>query len=329
MRRIRFTRPAAIALVAVLSGCLTGCGADPVEPADAKEGTPSAGPSDVPSPGGEASDDAARSELESLAASANAAAESLKADPTAPAAQPAGRLFGADVSWPQCPKGMGIPEKRTQGQPMPTDAARFLVIGLTNGPSFVANPCLADQLAWARERHLLVSAYSVLSYPDARTVAALKDKGPYDGSTRLGALRNVGHQAALFNVGSMRDAGLRTPVVWVDVEPVNDFEWSDDLTANAAVVEGTVRGYADAGLEVGFYSTPNLWKRIVGGLRFELPEWRAAGETSMGEALRRCKPDWSFQGGPGVLGQWVEANRDRNVACPGAVSDPAQWFTQY
>src|SRR5690349_13765701 len=37
-------------------------------------------------------------------------------------------VFGADISWPQCPKGMGIPEKRTLGAPMPTAAAEFVVI---------------------------------------------------------------------------------------------------------------------------------------------------------------------------------------------------------
>ena len=55
-----------------------------------------------------------------------------------------GPLLGGDVSWPQCPKGMGIPEKRSEGLPMPDASARFVVIGLTNGPGFVANPCLAE-----------------------------------------------------------------------------------------------------------------------------------------------------------------------------------------
>jgi hypothetical protein len=76
---------------------------------------------------------------------------------------PANEVFGADVSWPQCPKGMGIPEKRTEGKPMPTAAARFVVIGLTNGPSFVANPCIASQVQWVKDRHLLAAAYSVVS----------------------------------------------------------------------------------------------------------------------------------------------------------------------
>ena len=36
-----------------------------------------------------------------------------------------GPVLGGDVSWPQCPKGMGIPQKQGQGSPMPVDAARY------------------------------------------------------------------------------------------------------------------------------------------------------------------------------------------------------------
>ena len=242
---------------------------------------------------------------------------------------PVGQVFGADVSWPQCPKGMGIPEKRTEGQPMPTSAARFVVLGLTNGPSFVANPCLESQLQWAKDRHLLVAAYSVVSYPDRTTLRQLRTEGPYAGTTRLGALRNVGYQAALYNLDTMKRVGLTTPVLWIDVEPVTHFDWSADVVANAAVVQGMARGYRDAGFRIGFYSIGSLWERVVGALRLGLPEWRPAGERGLGEALNRCGPDWSFQGGPAVLGQWVEDGRDRNVTCPGGVDELRRCFHQY
>ncbi|MDT7614329.1 MAG: hypothetical protein QOF00_1776 [Pseudonocardiales bacterium] len=240
-----------------------------------------------------------------------------------------GRVFGADVSWPQCPKGMGIPEKRTEGKPMPTSAARFVVLGLTNGPSFVANPCLESQLAWVIDRHLRAAAYSIVSYPDDGVIAQLGGDGPFDGATRLGALRNVGYQAALFNIATMKRVGLTTPVVWIDVEPVLHFDWSPDLRANGAVVQGTARGYQDGGFRIGFYSIGSLWTRVVGSLRFGAPEWRPAGERGLDEALSRCGPDWSFQGGAAVLGQWVEDARDRDVTCPGAVADLGHWFHQY
>lgn len=238
-------------------------------------------------------------------------------------------VVGADISWPQCPKGMGIPQKRSEGLPLPGAEASFVIIGLTNGPSFYANPCLASQAAFARGRHLLTGAYSVVSYPDAATLRRYATDGPYVGRSRAAALGNAGYQAALFNVASMKQAGLAVPFVWIDVESVPGFAWSTDLAANADVVRGAVRGYRAAGLRIGFYSTPSLWSRVVGSLRTGAPEWRAAGDTSRAEAVRRCAPDWSIQGGTAVLGQWVEAGRDRSISCPGV--DPALtgYFHQY
>jgi hypothetical protein len=239
-------------------------------------------------------------------------------------------VSGGDVSWPQCPKGMGIPEKPTLGLPMPLASAEFVILGLTNGPAFTPNPCLADQVRWVKERHLMVAAYAVNSYPDDETLATYGSEGPYDGSTRLGALRNVGYQQARFNLGTMSEAGLLTPMIWLDVEPVPIFEWSTDTAANAAVVEGAARGYTDAGYQIGAYSTPALWETVVGDFTLGgVPEWRAAGQTSQGEALARCGSDWSFQGGPGVIGQWVESNRDLDITCPGAAKQMFRWFAQY
>lgn len=240
-----------------------------------------------------------------------------------------GSVLGGDISWPQCPAGMGIPQKQSQGSPMPVDAARYVVLGLTNGPAFYPNPCLASQTQWVRSRGLMAAAYSVISTPEPRHLAAYKDKGPYDGSTTLGALGNVGYQQARFNLATMKAAGLRSPIVWLDVEPVPDFDWPADTTANAAVVKGAARGYTDAGFTIGAYSTQALWARVVGDLRLGIPEWRAAGQTSRAEALRRCGPDRMFQGGQSVLGQWVEAGRDMNVTCPGISSDMGRWFHQY
>jgi hypothetical protein len=240
-----------------------------------------------------------------------------------------GLVLGGDVSWPQCPKGMGIPERRSKGLPMPLPSARFVVLGLTNGPAFTPNPCLAQQVEWVRDRDLMAAAYAVTSYPDARTLRRFRDDGPFDGATRIGGLRNVGYQQALYNVATMQSVGLVSPVIWVDVEPVTLFEWSADPEANAAVVVGAAQGYADAGYAVGTYSTPLLWKAVVGSLTLGLPEWRAAGLTSRAEALRRCRSDWSFQGGDAVLAQWVADARDHDITCPGVGRELGRWFHQY
>lgn len=311
---------ASVAALAALVGCAEDSG--DADPGAVPSGSTRPTASSTPPPDAVRTEDlVVPSDLESLAADYNA---SKKA--TGPKLGP---IRGADVSWPQCPKGMGIPEKQGQDQPMPVEAAEFVIIGLTNSPSFTVNPCLEDQIEWARERDLLVAAYAIVSYPDDATVQKLGNEGPYAGSSRLGALRNVGYQAALHNLRTMKDTGLDSPIVWIDVEPVGTFEWSADTEANAAVVEGTVRGYRDQGLRVGFYSLPSMWSKIVGDLSFEAPEWRPAGENPQSVAEERCGADWSFQGGDAVFGQWVADHRDHNISCPGVRLDRDRWFHKF
>jgi hypothetical protein len=211
---------------------------------------------------------------------------------------------------------MGIPHKISTGAPMPADDAEYVVIGLTNGPGFHANPCLADQMAWAKERRLLVAAYSVISWPDDAA------------QQQYGGLRQAGYAQAQFNIASMNAVGLGSPIVWLDIEHVPFYDWSADPAANAEVVLGAAQGYVDAGYRVGVYSTPHLWQSVVGDLSLGVPEWRAAGKTSQQEALSRCGSDWLIQGGIGVLAQWVEGGRDVDVTCPGTEAVLGDYFTQ-
>jgi len=305
------SRAAGLALLLVVA--LTGAGCDAPLAPDSKKAdsapTPSASsradaPTDAPS-------DAA-----SPAATPTAKGSPSITVPPLPKARDLGPVLGGDISWPQCPKGMGIPEKRSEGLPLPISSARFVVIGLTNGPGFVANPCIADQVAWARSRHLLVAAYSVISGPTRFSPSGVTGE-------------ELGRRQAAFNIATMKKAGLQSPIVWLDVESVPHFDWGGDKQANAAVVRGAAKGYTDAGYAVGIYSTPYLWDGVVGDLALGVPEWRAAGQTSRAEALRRCRGDWVIQGGRGVLGQWVESGRDQNVTCPGASAQMLRWFHQY
>lgn len=238
-------------------------------------------------------------------------------------------VLGADVSWPQCPKGTGIPERQGLGLPPPLPEAEFVVIGLTNGPGFTRNPCLADQLRQAKQRKMAVSAYAVVSWPAADRYGGIDHDGPFDGATELGRLRNAGYQQGRFNVRTMKELGFRTPAVWVDVEPYPVFPWPDDTRGNAAVVEGAVRAYREAGYTIGTYSTQSLWQTVAGDLRFGVREWRAAGNTSREEALKRCGPDRAFQGGKALITQWTDGRRDFNITCPGAARDLGKFFHQY
>ena len=162
MRTARWpTGPAVLTVVALVVLVATGCEA-PLAPDSKKadaQGSPSA--SVAPSPTASASEP---TPAPSAATSPAVPTQSITV-PALPKPRDPGALLGGDISWPQCPKGMGIPEKRSEGLPLPDSSARFVVIGLTNGPGFVANPCLASQVAWAKSQHLLVSAYSVISGP--------------------------------------------------------------------------------------------------------------------------------------------------------------------
>ena len=321
------SRAAMVVLVLLLSGCgsrtstreeLSDALSDSASPSLPPSSPPSVAPttsSAVPTTSAPA---AGAEELARLAESAQAAVSALPSG--AGAGADAGTVEGADVSWPQCPKGMGIPQRPTLGSPMPLDSARFVILGLTNGPGFTANPCLADQVAWARQRHLLVSAYSVISWPSAEQLA------------RYGTPAKAGRAQALANLATLKAAGLTTPAIWLDVEPVPDFDWPSGkgaLAANAEVVTAVAQTYADSGYQVGVYSTTALWQRVVGTLSLGLREWRAAGHTSRAEALVRCGAQRTIQGGSAVLAQWVEDGRDRNVTCPGGSAQLTAWFSQY
>ncbi len=320
-------------LVVGLGLALAGCGAS--DPEDAEASTPDTSVSATELP--DAAPPAAKgtkppqsqAELERARLRAEAQALAQAQISGSDGGSDAEPILGADMSWPQCPKGMGLPEKRTLGAPLPIDEAQYIVVGLTNGPGFVVNPCLAEQVDYVRERRKQIAAYAVSSFPDAQTLDTHGDDGPFDGNTRLGALRNTGYQQAAYNVASMKRTGFLSPVVWIDVEPVPDFEWSSDREANAAVVQGVARGYTDAGYRIGVYSTSYLWEQVVGGLRLGIPEWRAAGQTSRAEALARCGEGSQIQGGSAVLGQWVQDNRDMNVTCPGIAGQMERWFHQY
>ena len=309
--------PRAVAGFALATVLLSGCGAstgDDGSTTDVRKSTaPAPTPSATPTVDASVAADAKQlAAMADLAAKAQAAAGRLQAIPPRD-----GPVLGADISWPQCPPGMGIPHKMSSGQPMPTEDAEYVVLGLTNGPGFHANPCLADQVAWVRQRGLLVAAYSVISWPDDAA------------QQQYGGLRGAGRAQAQFNIATMKAAGLESPVVWLDIESVPYYDWSGNVSANAEVVIGAAEGYIQAGYRVGVYSTPAIWAGIVGDLTLGVPEWRAAGQTSRAEARARCGGGWSIQGGAAVLAQWVEDERDQDLTCPGTSRRLARWFAQY
>ena len=233
---------------------------------------------------------------------------------------------GGDVSWPQCPKGVG----HGYGLPMPPTSAQLVVVGLTSGPGFSPNPCLAGQTGWAKTHHVYTAAYAMTTFPTGSQFAAYRFNGPFGATTFAGQLNNVGFSQARFNVASMGRVGLATPFVWIDVEHYTT-QWTTDAAANKAVIDGAILGYTSAGYRVGFYSIPEMWSKILGTARYGLPEWRTAGARGQGVANARCAKSYSFQGGGAVLSQWWGSSIDDDTTCP-SVNTPgllATYFHKY
>src|SRR4051794_20696476 len=115
------TGPAGCALAVALL-LLAGCGGngDPAAessqaPESAATGSASSGPAASVTP---ELDPGLASAASALAGSAQAEASQL---PSGAVIEPrSGNVVGADISWPQCPPGMGIPHKISQGLPLPT-----------------------------------------------------------------------------------------------------------------------------------------------------------------------------------------------------------------
>ena len=234
------------------------------------------------------------------------------------AAAPSGdaaTTYGNDVSWPQCSVADG-----GYGLPMPPTSAAFVVVGLTKGLPFTENPCLAKQVAWARDHSVPAQAYTMAAYPTAAQLQSRGAAGPWASSTIAGRLANVGYAEAGYAVAALARAGFRPPVVWVDVEPRPAQPWpagSDVARArNRSVVTGLLRGLHDAGYAYGLYSYANGWSGIVGTWRLPgVPVWATAGRKDAAAALAMC-PGPSFSGGPVHLAQWYDDTRDSDLTCP-------------
>jgi hypothetical protein len=225
---------------------------------------------------------------------------------------------GADISWPECPTGTGIPERPGEGKPMPADSTRFVVLGLTNGPGWTLNPCLASQVAWLRAHHTRVAAYAITTYPTPAQLATYGPGGPWKGTDLLTRLRNAGFAEAGFNIATMRTLGISTPMLWVDVEKYSPWDWSTNHARNQAVLAGAVHRYRAAGYRVGFYSNQYMWGLVVGTGGFRgYPEWHTVGARGPAAAEAKCSFAQTFQGGPAVLSQWwIKHVRDFDLVCP-------------
>src|SRR5450759_5277799 len=244
-------------------------------------------------------------------ASPNSFAPQVNASP-APA--PGAAVYGNDISWPQCPKDGG-----GNGLPGPMTSASFAVLGLTDGGSFRANPCLARQVASVKTRHLWAGAYAISTYPTSAELARYGGTG-----TMTQRLRRVGAAEAGFNLATMARVGLQSPMIWVDVEPSTRTPWSAGADQNNAVIDGVIAGYKAAGIRAGLYSYNRSWKAITGARVLPgVPTWVPVGHASKAQAVASCAVA-SYAGSKPWLTQWTDDVYDYNLACPGVTGRAAR-----
>jgi hypothetical protein len=225
-------------------------------------------------------------------------APKLQAHTTPHSATQATRLstfWGVDVSWPQCD---GIPSL----------AAGFATVGVNGGRPFTDNPCLADQVAYAKQR----SGYSAYLNLDAP-----RGEDP----------KSYGARAALDGLDRARRAGLRVHTMWLDVEVLN--HWSTDAATNVAVINGAATALQARGLTVGIYSSVPMWQDITGGAAVTMPVWLATSVIDYRDVQPLCKA--GLGGHPAEMAQYVASANgqliDIDVLCNNAIPDVVGRFT--
>ncbi|HEY8653759.1 MAG TPA: hypothetical protein VIL87_11825, partial [Dermatophilaceae bacterium] len=174
-----------------------------------------------------------------LALAATASSLAVAAPASASRAHAPGvAAYGNDISWPQCPSSQG-----GYDLPGPHPGASFAVLGLTDGGSFRANPCIGREVRAVKARHLWVGAYAISTYPTSA------ERARYGGTgTMTERLRRAGAAQAEFNLATMARAGLQSPMVWIDVEPRTRSPWSASTASNNAVIDGVIARYKAAGV---------------------------------------------------------------------------------
>lgn len=248
------------------------------------------------------------------------------------AAPRSGELVGNDVSWPQC------------GDTLPTGQA-FAIVGVNNGRANTTNPCLREQLAWARTSTGATNQPRVALYVNTANPGlagawwptsnvypggAPSVPNPYgqcDGTGSAACAYVYGYAKAYDNATIRGVANPEQYFWWLDVETMNT--WQADKVANRAVLEGMTYYYSKVlrAAGVGIYSTSLQWTIIVGGVGRTtsgtvepgpsilngLPSW-IAGATTLTGAKRNCDST-PLTGGTVAVTQYVSGDLDYNFAC--------------
>jgi hypothetical protein len=234
---------------------------------------------------------------------------------------------GYDISYPQC--SVSYP-----AHPL------FGIVGVNGGLATTANPCLSDELQWARAapgqndpEQPPLSLYINTANPGARQVP----DWPSGGTTPLygacnGELTNAcsylyGEQRAAhsYHLAAALDPTVaKTAPWWLDVELAAS--WAGTYALNIAALQGFIAGLhsAGAGGPIGIYSTGAQWHDITGltaqttqaAFNARLPDWVAGTRTTLAQARQNCS-NGGFTGVPPMLAQYRVGPQDADLRCSG------------
>jgi hypothetical protein len=231
---------------------------------------------------------------------------------------------GYDISYPQC--AGAYPEN-----------PRFGIVGVNGGLANNANPCVADELRWARtapgQRQPAQPQLSL--YINTGNPGAGVSDWPRGGTTPAdgvcnGQLTNAcsdlyGEQRAAHSyqlIAAVDPRTARTAPWWLDVELMTS--WAGTYQLNIAALQGFIAGLRSAGARgaVGIYSTSAQWKDLTGltaqstasAFPSTLPDWVAGTEATLTQAKRNCR-DGGFTGAAPTLAQYRIGRRDADLRC--------------
>jgi hypothetical protein len=234
---------------------------------------------------------------------------------------------GYDVSSPQCSASY-------------PSSPLFAIVGVNGGLANNANPCLRDELSWARNAtgekrgptQPPVSLYLVTANPGGQHVADWPSGGT---APTYGACNGLLTNACSFLYGEQRAANsynlaaalnlsaARTAPWWLDVEL--GATWAGTYQLNIAALKGFIAGLQDAGATgpVGIYSTSAQWKDITGltaqttraAFGRRLPAWIAGAETTTLTQARQNCASGGFTGLAPALAQYRNGAFDADVRC--------------
>ncbi len=232
---------------------------------------------------------------------------------------------GYDVSYPQCSGSY------------PSDPL-FGIVGVNGGVANTANPCLADELRWARHapgqkrpKQPSLSLYINTGNPGAAHVSDWPSGGtaPVYGTCN-GLLTNAcsylyGEQRAAHSyrlVAALDPVAARTVPWWLDVELTTS--WAGTYELNIAALQGFVAGLRNAGAAgpIGIYSTIAQWKDITGltpqttptAFKGRLRDWVAGTTATLAQAQQNCTSG-GFTGLAPTLAQYRIGPLDADLRC--------------